>query len=156
VHTAEVNVPVEIELVSDRDRPDPFNEIDVDVVFAAPSGEEWRLPAFWDGGRVFRARFAPPATGEYTFRSICTDATDGGLHGATGTIDAKAYGESDRGDKGFTVVLTVAGRQSSPLPPTPAYAGHRPPSHPCSTGFRCWRTVNVWRASAERGLGSNL
>jgi hypothetical protein len=85
------NVPVEIELVAQREHVDPFNEIEVDIEFAGPDGATWRVPAFWDGGEVFRVRFAAPTPGRYSFRSMASDENDAGLHGRTGELDIASY-----------------------------------------------------------------
>jgi len=89
--TAAQNVPVEIGFSAGKDRADPFNEIELDVIFRDEAGAEWRVPAFWAGGRAWRVRFAPPAPGAYTWRSVCSDATDAGLHGREGALRAEPY-----------------------------------------------------------------
>jgi hypothetical protein len=67
------------------------DELELDVVFKAPGGSEFRVPAFWAGGNEWRVRFAPPAPGRYTYRSICSDASDTGLHGRAGVLDSAVY-----------------------------------------------------------------
>jgi hypothetical protein len=69
---------------------DPFNELEVDVLVAGPGGE-MKVPAFWGGEGQWRVRFAPPAPGRYSWRSVCTDPADTGLHGREGVIEAVAY-----------------------------------------------------------------
>lgn len=66
--------------------PDPFNEIEVDVVFSSPEGKVFKVPAYWAGGQEWRIRFAAPATGTYTYESVCSDPSDQGLHGQGGTL----------------------------------------------------------------------
>jgi hypothetical protein len=85
------NVPLEIELAAQRPHDDPFNDVDVDVDFVGPDGTTWRVPAFWDGGDVFRTRFAAPIPGRYTFRSVASDDTDPGLHGRAGELEIAPY-----------------------------------------------------------------
>ena len=74
-----------------RQTANPFQEIDLDVVFTHQSGQTWKVPAFWSGGQEWRIRFAPPLAGNYTFRSECSNPADSGLHGQTGQLVAEAY-----------------------------------------------------------------
>jgi hypothetical protein len=66
---------------------DPFNEVEVDVVFRGPGGE-WRVPAYWAGGNAWRVRFAPPEAGTYRFRTAASDAANADLHGREGALEA--------------------------------------------------------------------
>ncbi|MBI4165754.1 MAG: DUF5060 domain-containing protein [Acidobacteria bacterium] len=44
---------------SGKSYADPFNEVELDVVFSDTDGHEWRVPAFWGGGQTWRVRGAP-------------------------------------------------------------------------------------------------
>ena len=81
----------EWELASGKRYDDPFNEVEVDVVFTGPNGAVHRMPAFWAGGQVWRVRFAAPAPGRYTWRSIASDTSNADLHGRTGSLEVSAY-----------------------------------------------------------------
>ena len=70
---------------------DPFNDLELDVVFTDPRGNEQRVPAFWAGEQVWRVRFSPAAAGQYAYRTICSDAANGDLHGQSGTLEVSAY-----------------------------------------------------------------
>lgn len=70
---------------------DPFNEVQLDVIFHAPSGRELRVPAFWGGGQIWRVRFAPSETGRYGFRTLCSDSSNSDLHGQRGVLDVAPY-----------------------------------------------------------------
>src|SRR5215467_11673524 len=70
---------------------DPFNEIDLDVVFRGPSGKEDRIPAFWAGEQSWRMRYAPMAEGNYSWRTVCTDTSNADLHERTGTLVVRPY-----------------------------------------------------------------
>ena len=83
--------PVEWTYKSDRNHADPFNDVDVDVVFTIEGGRQWRIPAFWAGGEEWKVRFAPPEPGSYTFHAESTDKADAGLNGHDGTVRARAY-----------------------------------------------------------------
>ncbi len=87
----QTNVPTEFSLTAARTYADPFNEVEVDVLFTGPDGREWKVPAFWAGGGVFRVRFAAPEPGRYTYRSFCSHAEDAGLHGRTGELEVAPY-----------------------------------------------------------------
>lgn len=73
---------------------DPFNEVNLNVVFRDPPGHEQRVPAFWSGEQVWRIRFARPRLGLYTFRTISSDPDNEDLHGQTGEIEVS----EDTGD----------------------------------------------------------
>jgi hypothetical protein len=85
----------EIILESDRDRENPYLDVDVVARFSGPDGRHIDRAAFWDGGRVWRVRFAPDAEGEWTWRTSCSDDTDAGLHGVEGTLLATGAGDED-------------------------------------------------------------
>jgi hypothetical protein len=57
------------------------------VVFTGVRGEakgrRYTVAAFWDGERKWKARFAPPAAGEWTYRSASADP---GLNGVEGSL----------------------------------------------------------------------
>ena len=72
-------------------RNDPFNEIELDVVFRADAdGREWRVPAFWDGGTHWRVRFALPEEGTYSYHSECS-VDDPGLGDQRGRVEVEPY-----------------------------------------------------------------
>src|SRR6186713_3137996 len=39
------------------------------VEFRSPQGERRVVPGFWDGGKVWRARFAPGVAGRWSYRT---------------------------------------------------------------------------------------
>ncbi|MCU0779571.1 MAG: DUF4038 domain-containing protein [Akkermansiaceae bacterium] len=81
---------IETSYESDKAYANPFLELEVDVVFQ--QGEhQWKVPAFWAGGTTWKARFAPPAQGEYSCRVECTDQTNTGLNGNERTLAVKPY-----------------------------------------------------------------
>ncbi|MCU1528331.1 MAG: hypothetical protein JWP75_2094 [Frondihabitans sp.] len=85
--TTAVYQTVEIALVSDEDHANPYLDVDVEVLFAGPKGATIRRPAFWDGGRTWRVRFAPTMPGHWLYRTSSNRTTDNGLHGVTGDIN---------------------------------------------------------------------
>jgi len=76
---------------TNREYGDPFNEVDVDVVFTDPRGEERRIPAFWSGGGTWRARYASPLVGTHHYRTICSDRTNRDLDGLQGSVRVVPY-----------------------------------------------------------------
>lgn len=92
--TAQTNRMVEIAFTAAQDYPNPFRDITLDVLFETPEGRTLKVPAFWDGGRSWKVRYASPALGEHRWRSVCSEAADAGLHGRTGTVEVTRY----RGD----------------------------------------------------------
>lgn len=77
--------------VSGKTYADPFNEVELDVLFTHVLGQTWRVPAYWAGGQEWRVRFAPPMPGSYQFNTICSDSSNPDLHGLTGSLQASAY-----------------------------------------------------------------
>ena len=55
---------VEWEYASGKAYADPFNEVELDVVFTDPEGREQRVPAFWAGDEVWRVRYSPSSPGK--------------------------------------------------------------------------------------------
>lgn len=70
---------------------DPFNDIEVDVVFTAPDGEEKRVPAFWAGGKTWRVRYSSFKTGRHRYRTMCSDTSNSDLHGREGILEVVPY-----------------------------------------------------------------
>ena len=66
----------------------------IEVVFTSPSGETKTINAFWDGERVWKARFMPGETGQWNFRTNCSDVKNEGLHNREGSFECKSNGNS--------------------------------------------------------------
>lgn len=69
---------------------DPFNDVDVDVIFSN-NGKTWRVPTFWRGNNRWGVRFAPPSAGEYSYRLESTDISNADLNGDRGRVTIAAY-----------------------------------------------------------------
>ncbi|MBN1807321.1 MAG: DUF4038 domain-containing protein [Sedimentisphaerales bacterium] len=78
-------------LISSKDYSNPVQNIKVKVEFTSPSGKKRTLIAFWDGGRLWRMRFSPDEQGNWTYKTICTDNNNNGLHDQIGSFKCKAY-----------------------------------------------------------------
>jgi Protein of unknown function (DUF4038)/Domain of unknown function (DUF5060) len=74
---------------SHKSYADPFNDVDVDVVFSRGQ-ENWRVPTFWRGANQWTVRFAPPSSGEYTYRLESTDKNNTELNGHEARVDITA------------------------------------------------------------------
>ena len=81
---------VEWTVESKRVYGDPFNDVDVDVIFER-NGESWRVPTFWRGGNKWTVRFAPPTPGAYRYHLESTDKHNQDLNGHAGTITVNSY-----------------------------------------------------------------
>ena len=68
---------------------DPFNEVELDVVFTDPQGREQTVPAFWAGEQTWRIRYSPAGAGRYSYRTVASD--NGDLHGRQGVLEVSAY-----------------------------------------------------------------
>jgi hypothetical protein len=78
-------------LAGAREHENPVQEVVVSLALTAPSGARHHAAAFWDGGNCWRTRFCPDEVGEWQFVSSCSDATDSGLHGQSGSFTCQPY-----------------------------------------------------------------
>jgi hypothetical protein len=87
----QANVPVEITFTAKAIHVDPFNDTVVDVVFTEPDGNKLCVPAFWDGGAIWKVRYASPKIGTHRWVSECNDQKDHGLQGIQGSVLVSPY-----------------------------------------------------------------
>ncbi len=72
----------------------PWSQVSLSVDFIGPEGQTFRMDGFWDGGRTWAVRFAPPVAGQWHYRTNA-DVADPGLKGLTGSFQAAvAVGEN--------------------------------------------------------------
>jgi len=57
-------------------------------ISGAAQGKKITLQGFWDGGKTYRARFAPPANGEWQWTAASNDSS---MHGKTGTFTCSGW-----------------------------------------------------------------
>ena len=82
----------EIVLTAQARYENPYTDVSVWALFVNQKGDSLKRPAFWDGHKVWRIRFAAPdANGEWTWKSFSSNATDTGLHGQTGHFTSTPY-----------------------------------------------------------------
>ncbi|HTA29867.1 MAG TPA: DUF4038 domain-containing protein [Candidatus Cybelea sp.] len=87
----QANVMVEMTLTAAQTYADPFNQVELNAVFVDPAGHELRLPAFWDGGKVWKVRYASPMPGLHHFHTECSQTNDHGLNDVSGTVKVVRY-----------------------------------------------------------------
>jgi hypothetical protein len=87
----------EITLCAEQRYGNGYTDVEVWAEFTHDSGLALRRPAFWDGERTWKIRFASPlAEGHWTWRSFSSTA-DAGLAGQSGVLTcAPAGGETNR------------------------------------------------------------
>lgn len=61
----------------------PYRDVAAQATLTKPDGSTWRLPLFWDGGRVFKLRLSPDAVGVWRWR---VSSNDLGLDGRSGRL----------------------------------------------------------------------
>jgi len=65
----------------------PIQDIKIlEVTFTSPTGVEKTIHGFWDGGKVWKARFMPDETGQWSFITNCSDTKNQGLNSQTGSF----------------------------------------------------------------------
>ncbi|OFX30304.1 MAG: hypothetical protein A2W90_14375 [Bacteroidetes bacterium GWF2_42_66] len=82
----------EITLQTNKVAANPFG-VGCRVVFYAPSGKQWQINAFYDGGATWRARVYVNEAGDWTWKSVCKE--NSGLDKLKG--DFQAEGSDLRG-----------------------------------------------------------
>jgi Protein of unknown function (DUF4038)/Domain of unknown function (DUF5060) len=83
--------PCEWSYSSGKAYADPFNDVELDVIFTDPEGNEHRMPAFWAGGQTWRIRYSPLLPGRYHYRTVATDSSNSDLHGQSGVLEVSEY-----------------------------------------------------------------
>lgn len=81
---------VEWTISSRKTYEDPFNDVEVDVIFTR-EGRSWRVPTFWRGGQEWTVRFAPPVPGTYRYHLVSTDGANQDLNGHEGQVTISSY-----------------------------------------------------------------
>lgn len=76
---------------SARDYDNPLQDVELQVKFTAPSGEEQTVLGFWDGGRTWRVRYSPNEPGDWRYSTAASDSANTGLHGKEGAFRCVEY-----------------------------------------------------------------
>jgi len=82
----EANQVAELALVSPTNYANPFMDAQLDAVVTQPDGTQLQVPGFWNGGADWRFRYASGKVGTHTWRTVCSDTNNAGLHGVTGSV----------------------------------------------------------------------
>ena len=88
--TVERNCVLQWSLSAQADHKDP-NSIRLDAIITSPNDEVIRLPGFWAGGKEWRFRFSSASLGKFSFKTVCSNSEDNGLHKRTGGIRVVEY-----------------------------------------------------------------
>lgn len=85
----------------------PLTDVDVQAEFCGPNGETITLHGFWDGGDVWKVRFAPISVGTWRYHTRASDqnpafATSGQIECAayTGALNIYRHGFLRKGPQG--------------------------------------------------------
>jgi hypothetical protein len=101
VTEAETWVASEMTFIANTMVGDAANSRILDVIFT-DGNQTMTVPGFWDGGNIWRVRFALPTEGIWTYKTVFSDPTDAGVHNITGSINVKKYsGDLDIYKHGF-------------------------------------------------------
>ncbi len=94
----------EVAFESTKSYNDAFSDIDVDLLLFG-NGRLYKIPCFWDGGNIWKARFVCPSEGIWYYKTVCTDSENTSLHDRTGKVICEEYnGEYDIYKHGFVKV----------------------------------------------------
>jgi hypothetical protein len=84
----------EIALSATRDYDNAYTQVEAWADFTHSDGTILRRPAFWDGGRTWKIRFASPhAIGEWTYQTSA-NVDDAGLQNQSGVLHCTAAEET--------------------------------------------------------------
>ena len=75
---------------------DPFNDIELDVIFKTPSKEELVVPAFLAGDSVWKVRYSSFEEGIHSYATRCTDGKNSGLNNKKGIVTISKYKGKNR------------------------------------------------------------
>lgn len=104
ISDAKTWVSNEVCFISTKEYADPYNDVTMDLVLTNGT-VTYTIPSFWDGGSTWRVRFVCPEAGTWTYSTVCSDETDAGLHGRTGTVTCTQYdGDLDIYKHGFVQI----------------------------------------------------
>lgn len=85
------NCVLEFSLCSEKFYKDPFNKVELDVVFEGPSGLKTVVPAFWAGENLWKVRFSTADIGRHFYTTICSDKKNSFLYNQKGEIEVCPY-----------------------------------------------------------------
>jgi hypothetical protein len=108
-------------LTSETDYANPLQEVRLDALFTAPSGKQYRVPGFWDGGREWRIRFIPDEIGKWQVVTDCSHTQNVGLHGVSNHFSCTEADTATRFDKHGVIRLSENRRYLTHADGTPFF-----------------------------------
>lgn len=88
LENASVWSPLEIRLQSTVKYEEPYLQTEIEGIFIHESGKEIKVPGFWYDGNIWAVRFTPEKEGKWSYRILCADKENKGLH-AKGSFAVK-------------------------------------------------------------------
>ncbi|MEM9831645.1 MAG: DUF4038 domain-containing protein [Bacteroidota bacterium] len=80
--------PYEIAFTSHVTYPNPLYDVTgFYAEFTSPTGQKKKIYGFWNGGTDWRIRFMPDELGNWHYQTVCSDASNAGLHWQTETFE---------------------------------------------------------------------
>lgn len=77
----------ELSFTSSKTYGNPVQEVrEFQITFTSPTGKEKLINGFWDGENIWKARFMPDETGEWSYQTKCSDSKNTGLHAQKGSF----------------------------------------------------------------------
>jgi hypothetical protein len=76
-----------------REKEPPFLTARFSGVSGESAGRSITVPGFWDGGKIWKVRFAPPCAGVWKYETISVDR---GLRGNKGEISVTGWSEEEK------------------------------------------------------------
>ena len=71
---------IELSFLSTKDYNNPYTDLELTGIFVNEYGDTLNRPGFWDGGKIWKIRFAPPDENViWTWHTKCSDSTNRGL-----------------------------------------------------------------------------
>ena len=136
VHVYEI---VELCFTSSMDYENPYLDVDLWVNLEGPGDRKYHIPAFWDGGKTWRARMAATIPGQWSW-STDGGTRDPGLDGKKGNFAAIAWTETEKEEninrRGF-IRVSDNGR-------TLEYADGTPFFYTGDTRWTCLTSIYAW------------
>jgi hypothetical protein len=105
---------------SSKEYKNPFTEVEVDVIFSNGK-KEWKVPAFWDGGKTWKVRFAAPEKGKYVYQVVASDQDNKGLNTDGFKLRVSGYAENNRLYKHGKIDVSKNGRHFQHADGTPFF-----------------------------------
>lgn len=78
-------------LTSTESYQNPYRDVTLQVEYSGPDGAGFKGYGFWDGGDAFKIRCMFSKAGTWTWKTICSNQDDTGLHQQSGRIEVTPY-----------------------------------------------------------------